>query len=209
MPSDSPPLLLVEGLARRFGTQEVVRDLNIALAPGERLALVGRNGAGKSTVLRCIAGVMDPSDGRVTIGGHIAGSRQARALTGGAMTHERAFYMRLTGRDNLDTFARLRGASPPVARAQVESLTTELELEGITPRRVDRCSTGMVQQLAFARALLGSPALLLLDEPTRSLDRDARKRLWAALDRRPGVAVVMASHHEDDVARCGRVIELG
>jgi ABC-type multidrug transport system ATPase subunit len=204
-----PPLLQVDRLSRRFGALEVVRDLDVVLQPGQRLALTGHNGAGKSTVLRCIAGVVSPTSGSITIAGHQAGSRAARALTGGAMTHERAFYMRLTARDNLETFARLRGLGPDDARRDVAALVDELELERIIERRMDRCSTGMIQQCAFARSLLGSPRLLLLDEPTRSLDSDARDRLWAAIDRRADVGLVIASHREDDIERCAEVIALG
>ena len=76
-------------------------------------------------------------------------------------------------------------------------------------RRLDSCSTGMLQQLAFARALLGEPELLLLDEPTRSLDVDAVDRLWAALAHRPAVAVLVATHRREDLDRCGRILDFG
>ena len=90
---------------------------------------------------------------------------------------------------------------------RVDELGDELELETILATRADRCSTGMIQQLAFARALLGEPRLLLLDEPTRSLDDEAIVRLWAALDRRD-VALLIATHHHEDAERCGSRLEL-
>ena len=90
----------------------------------------------------------------------------------------------------------------------VEALEEELELGAILAKRVDRCSTGMVQQLAFARALIGVPRILLLDEPTRSLDAEATERLWRAVEARPHLALLIATHREDDVARCQRRIDL-
>jgi ABC-type multidrug transport system ATPase subunit len=74
---------------------------------------------------------------------------------------------------------------------------------------MDRCSTGMLQQVSFARALLGNPRLLLLDEPTRSLDLDAVERLWTALDRRPETAVLIATHRPDDLDRCTSRLDVG
>ena len=92
--------------------------------------------------------------------------------------------------------------------AAVDALVEELELAEIAAERVDRCSTGMIQQLALARALVGDPELLLLDEPTRSLDEDAVQRLWAALDRRPQLALVVATHNDADVSRCHGRLDL-
>ncbi len=89
------------------------------------------------------------------------------------------------------------------------AIVDELELSGIAAERVERCSTGMVAQLTFARALLAAPALLLLDEPTRAMDAAASERFWQSLDRRPDVGVVLASHRPDDVARCTEVVDLG
>ncbi len=136
-------------------------------------------------------------------GGHDAAKRGV----GVSFSQERSFYLRLTGIQNLLTFARLR---LPVAEARtaVARVIGELELETSPSRRVDRCSTGMVQQLAIARALLGDPLLLLLDEPTRSLDEDAMARLWRAVDARPDCALVIATHRPEDIERCEHRVAL-
>src|ERR671934_2292224 len=173
-------MLVAEHLARSFGAHAVVRSLDLTVAPGARVALRGPNGSGKTTVLRCIAGTVMPSGGRISIGGHPAGTIEARRLVGVSLSQERSFYLRLTGHDNLLFFARLRYPSKRAALRRVQALEDELELVEIVRERVDHCSTGMTQQLAFARALLGEPRLLLLDEPTRSLDDVAIDRLWRA-----------------------------
>jgi ABC-type multidrug transport system ATPase subunit len=204
-----PHILTIEGLCRRFGAHEVVHSLDLTAEPGNRIALCGPNGSGKTTVLRCIAGTVTPTRGRTSVGGHPAGTIEARRLVGASFSQERSFYLRLSGHENLLFFARLRTDGKREAARQVEALEAELELAEITRERVDRCSTGMIQQLAFARALLGKPSLLLLDEPTRSLDDDALGRLWRALDRRrEGVALVIATHRSDDVERCDSRIDL-
>jgi ABC-2 type transport system ATP-binding protein len=201
-------LLRVEGLSREFRGHEVFAGLDLGLEPGERLAVTGANGSGKTTLLRCIAGSLTPTSGEIVVGRHAAGTREARALTGVSLAQERSFYLRLTGRANLRFFSRLRIASRRAAYAQVDALEEELALRDIGAERCDRCSTGMMQQLAFARALLGDPHLLLLDEPTRSLDEAATERLWGALDRRPLLAVLIATHREDDIRRCHSQLEL-
>ena len=194
--------LLIEGLGRRFRQREVLRGLDASLAPGERLALCGPNGSGKTTVIRCVAGTLTPTTGRIAVLGHPAGSRDARRLIGVSLSQERSFYLRLSGRDNLLFAAGVRGIGRKDAARQIARLDDELELGVILDERVDRCSTGMVQQLAFARALIGEPRLLLLDEPTRSLDTAAVERFWRAIDARPHVGVLIATHRDDDVARC-------
>jgi ABC-type multidrug transport system ATPase subunit len=195
-------VLSIESLNRRFGEREVVRSLSLAVEPGQRVALWGPNGSGKSTVLRCVAGTLTPSAGSVHVGGHEAGELAARRLVGASLSQERSFYLRLSGRTNLLFFARMRYDDRPEGARAVDALIEELEIADIAAQRVDRCSTGMVQQLALARALLGDPVVLLLDEPTRSLDADARHRLWGALDRRPKAAALIATHLDEDVELC-------
>ncbi|HEY3070899.1 MAG TPA: ABC transporter ATP-binding protein [Gaiellaceae bacterium] len=200
--STNGSILSIEGLNRRFGEREVVRSLDLALARGERMALQGANGSGKTTVLRCVAGTLTPTSGRVEVGGHPAGALEARRLIGASLSQERSFYLRLTGHANLLFFARLRYGSERESAARVGALEEELEIADIGRQRVDRCSSGMIQQLAIARALLGEPRLLLLDEPTRSLDVEARARLWGALDRRRDTAVLFATHLDEDLEHC-------
>ena len=204
-----PNVLRIEELGRRFGDHQVVHSLDLALELGERVALRGPNGSGKTTVLRCIAGTLTPTAGRIFVGGHPAGTLEARRLVGASFSQERSFYLRLLGHDNLVFFARLRLPDKREAERRVRALEEELELDDIVRERVDRCSTGMIQQLAFARALLGEPSLIMLDEATRSLDGDALERVWAALDRRrERVALVIATHRADDVERCESRIDL-
>jgi ABC-type multidrug transport system ATPase subunit len=152
---------------------------------------------------------LTPTGGTITVGGYRAGTIGAGRLIGASFSQERSFYLRLTGHDNLVFFARLRTTGKREAATLVADIEEELALAEIASERVDRCSTGMIQQLAFARALLGRPKLLLLDEPTRSLDEQAVERLWGALDRRTThAAVVLATHRPDDVDRCERRVDL-
>ncbi len=199
------PTLAVRELTRDFAGRRILGPLTVDAHPGERVALVGANGSGKSSFLRCVAGVLAPSSGTVSINGFAAGTRTAKALIGASLSQERSFYLRLSGEANLSIFAELRQAADR-ARADVRSVVSELGIAEIAAQRVDRCSTGMVQQLALARALLGQPALLLLDEPTRSLDAQAIERLWGALERRPDATLLIATHRTEDIERCDRSI---
>ncbi|MDQ3874494.1 MAG: ABC transporter ATP-binding protein [Actinomycetota bacterium] len=202
-------MIRARGLSRVFAGRDVIGSLDLDVDRGERVALRGPNGSGKTTALRCIAGTLRPSTGDVTVGAHRAGSVAARSLLGVSLAQERSFDLRLSGRANLLFFARLRLGSERAGRSAVDTLVDELELAGIAAQRVANSSTGMVQQLAFARALLGEPPAVLLDEPTRSLDEEARARLWDALDRRASLAVLLTTHSDEDAARCHQTIALG
>lgn len=201
-------MLVIRQLTRTFGKRAVVSSFDLTLEPEDRVALCGPNGSGKTTILRCIAGTVTPTAGAISVCGHGAGSLESRAAIGVSLSQERSFYLRLSGRDNLLFFARMRDLGRREAERRVQSLEEELELHAILAERVDRCSTGMVQQLSLARALLADPALLLLDEPARSLDADARQRMWRALGRRTSAAVLIATHLEEDIGHCDRRIDL-
>jgi ABC-type multidrug transport system ATPase subunit len=200
--------VLVRDLTRRFGSRTVLRGLSLSLPAGERLSVVWRNGAGKTTLLRCVAGSLMPSSGSVHVGGRPQSRPETRTQIGAMLPGDRSFALRLSGRENLRFSARLRLRGDRRAERAVEELAGELALHEVLERRVSACSTGMAQQLAFARALLGAPTVLVLDEPTRSLDDTATGWLWGALDRRPQLAVLIATHRAEDIARCSARLEL-
>jgi ABC-type multidrug transport system ATPase subunit len=209
VPGTPAAAVTLTALTRGFGSRTVLRELSLTVERGERVAVLGNNGAGKTTLLRCVAGSLLPSSGSVLVEGSAPSRHETRAQIGAVLPGERSFALRLSGRENLRFFAGLRIPVSRRAERAVAALSDELQLEAILERRVSACSTGMVQQLAFARALLGAPTVLLLDEPTRSLDDAAAERLWAALDRRPELAVLIATHRADDVTRCGAHLQLG
>lgn len=194
------------GAGRRFGTQVVFSGLDVDLSAGERLLLRGANGSGKTTLLRCLAGTLALSTGSVDIDGSPVGSRAAKAGIGVCLYPEQSLYLRLSGHDNLLLAARLR-MSPRLATDAVALVEEELGITEFAGAQARNYSSGMRARVVIARALLGQPLLLLLDEPTRSLDAEARQRLWAALNRR-SVACVIASHRDSDVDECHRAMTL-
>ena len=193
------PLLRGSGIARRFGRRTALAPLDFELEPGEAVALVGPNGAGKSTLLAVLAGALEPSAGRV---------ERDEGIRVGWVPQRPAHYGRLTPRENLELFARLER----VADAEADA-TRLLERFGLpddgTP--ADELSVGNRQRLDLALALLHDPDVLLLDEPTASLDPGQRARLWAEAERirSAGGAFAFATQNLDELERLGtRVLAL-
>lgn len=161
------------GLWRRAGGRtDVLRGVSLAIEPGDWYCLLGNNGAGKTTVIRIVAGLLRPSSGQVRVEGRDAGRDDARLrhLLGYALADERSFHWRLTTAENLEFFATLVGLSGRARTERVGDLLEKLDLGAQRRVRFGELSTGMKQRLAIARALLGRPRVMLMDEPTRSLD---------------------------------------
>jgi ABC-type multidrug transport system ATPase subunit len=201
--------LLVDRAGRDFGTRRVLDEISFTLAPGERLAVKGPNGSGKTTLIRCLAGSMFLTRGTIDILGAPAGSFQARRSVGASLSPERSFYPRLSVRQNLLFFSRLRHRDGAEAKRAVERIEEELELTAVSRARTDTCSSGTLQRVAVARGLLGDPPVLLLDEPTRSLDERSINLVWEAIDRRRHSTLVVATHTQYDADRCDRHLQLG
>lgn len=178
-------MIEVDGLVRTFpGRPEpALGPLSFSVREGEVIAVAGRNGSGKTTLLDVLSTLLAPSAGRVRVAG-LDVERDAHAVrrqVGYAMTGPRGLLGRLTGRANLEFFAALQpGVRDP--RARVREIVALLELAPFVDLQVRRCSDGMLQKLVVARALLGRPKVLLLDEPMRALDAVARRRLTDVID---------------------------
>src|SRR5690349_7930302 len=112
-------LLVVERLSREFRGRQVIGNFDLSLARGERVALCGPNGSGKTTILRCVLGTLRPTSGRISVDGHDAGSLKARKLIGAVLPQDRAFYLRLTGQVNLMFVAKVRGLGKREAARRV------------------------------------------------------------------------------------------
>jgi ABC-2 type transport system ATP-binding protein len=194
-------LLSVRGVARRYGRVVALAPTTLDVRAGEAVALIGPNGAGKSTLLAILAGALEPSEGEVTAGNH-SGPRV------GWVPQRPAHYARLTPRENLELFARLEEVDNPTETADRFVRFLELPDDG---RLTAHLSAGNQQRLNLALALLSQPEVLLLDEPTASLDPRQRRRLWDAASQvrdRDG-AVVFATQNLEEVERFAtRVIVL-
>ncbi len=187
------------GVARSFGAQVALERTDLEVWDGEALALVGPNGAGKSTLLSLLAGALDPSAGHV---------ERRRGVRVGWSPQRPGHYGRLSARENLELFAKLENEADPEAAAA--RLLEDFDLPPATAPSAN-LSVGNRQRLNLAVAQLGSPDVLLLDEPTASLDPDQRRRLWAraANLRERGGAVVFATQNIEEVERnAERVVAL-
>ena len=191
---------------------EALRDVSFDVHTGEIFGLIGRNGAGKTTLTKIVATLVQPTTGSVSVRGSdsVLQDEQVRQQIGLATAEERSFYWRLTGEQNLMFFARLHGLSDHTAKQRIEELFVRLELEEVARRRFGEMSTGNKQRLAVARAMLSNPPVLLLDEPTRSLDPLAAARMRELIrslaQRDPPVTILLTSHNLAEVETlCGRV----
>jgi ABC-2 type transport system ATP-binding protein len=203
-------------LVGRPPTSEIraLERVSLDIDSGEVFGVIGPNGAGKTTLLKILSTLILPSSGTARVNGSdlIRGADAVRRSVGIAAGEERGFYWRLTGMENLEFFAGLRGFAPREARRRAAHA---LELVDLLPRAgepVMRYTTGMRQRLSLARALLARPPILLLDEPTRSLDPGAAQTVQALVRRLSaddGVTIMIATHNlEEAEAVCSRVAVL-
>lgn len=180
-------------------------DFSLEVRPGEAVALLGANGAGKSTLLRILATLLLPTRGRAEVAGHdaVLDAAAVRRQIGYHAGSDLGFYARLTGRENLRFFARLNHLATPVITQRMAQLAAQFQLGEALDRQVRTLSSGTVQRLSLARALLHRPGVLLLDEPTRSLDAIAaaefRRFLKAEVLRGGDTSLLFASHTLSEV----------
>lgn len=197
--------IVVQGVTKRFRTVQALAGVDLTVAPGEIVALLGPNGAGKSTLMRVLATTVVPESGSVWVGGKdvLVDPAGARRSLGLALGDERSWYWRLSGRHNLEFFAALYGFRRRAAAERADDVLTSVGLDQAADRRFDGYSTGMRMRLSLARALLPDPPVMLLDEPTRSLDpvgAASFRDQVVELVRSRNVAVLYATHDLHEAA---------
>jgi ABC-2 type transport system ATP-binding protein len=185
-------VIVVEGLRVRFGRTVALDGIELTLEEGIT-GLFGPNGSGKSTLLRAVAGLVRPSHGQITFeGAPVSAAREAWRRLVGYAGHESGLYPNLTVSENLELFGRLYGSDP----ARPASLLSQLGLESRSRTPAGELSAGVKRRAAVARALVGEPRLLLLDEPYANLDDDSAALVTEALVtwRQPGRSALIATH---------------
>ena len=200
-------MLELRSLTRRFGAVTALDDVGFAVRPGVLTGFIGANGAGKTTAMRIVVGVLAPDAGEVLWQGRPAGPDQRRRF--GYMPEERGLYPRMTVLDQLVFFARLHGVPPGDAERRARDLLEELGLGPRAGEQLQKLSLGNQQRAQVAAALVHDPDLLVLDEPFSGLDPVAVDVMAALLRRRAaaGVPVLFSSHQLDLVERlCDDVV---
>ncbi|GGF72853.1 ABC transporter ATP-binding protein [Paracoccus acridae] len=198
--------LTISHLTKRFAGVEALRDVSLTVEPGQRVALLGHNGAGKSTMMKIILGLIPFDSGAVTVCGAAPGSAAARAQVA-YLPENAAFHPALTGEEQIRHYLSLRGERP----VQALELLARVGLADAAKRRIGTYSKGMRQRVGLAQALIGKPRLLVLDEPTSGLDPVSRRDFYALLDdlAAGGTAILLSSHALTEVeARTDRILIL-
>src|SRR5712691_9263250 len=194
-------MLEVRSLAKRYGDVLALTDLTVNVGEGSCLVLLGRNGAGKTTALRCMAGVLAPSAGTVWVDGIDAAIEPAavRARVG-LMPELPGLYERMSARAYLDYFGALYEMDQGVRKRRIDELLDLFELTDAGERWLGTFSKGMRQKVALIRATLHRPRLVLADEPTSALDPDSARRAWIYLKdlQRKGSALVICTHSMEE-----------
>lgn len=202
------PIIVAHDLTRRFGALTAVDSLNIAVEPGEIFGLVGPDGAGKTTTLRLLCGLLDPTQGSAAVAGHdVAHEVDAVKDQIGYMAQRFGLYVDLTVEENMVFYSDLFGLT---GRERTELMTRLLRMTRMEPfrhRAAGNLSGGMKQKLALMCTLLHHPRVLFLDEPTNGVDPVSRRDFWAILYRlvKDGLTVFVTTAYLDEAERCNRV----
>lgn len=202
-------LIKAAGLSKSFGNVWAVNNLSLHVPAGEIYGLVGPDGAGKTTTLRILCGVLRPDQGEAKIGKYnvTRQTEEARSLIG-YLPQRFSLYEELTVQENLRFFAEVRGLPSAEWRARCMEILSFVGLSEFTGRRAGHLSGGMKQKLGLAAALVHRPQVLLLDEPTTGVDPVTRQDFWQLIIRLVGeeeVAVLVSTPYMDEAARCSRV----
>ena len=213
--SEAGPVVECRAVHKRFGAVEALRGVDLCVAPGELVALIGSSGSGKSTLLHLLAALDTPTSGRILVHGHDPATLRAvnryRRLEVGIVFQLHNLLPHLSARANVEIAMFGTGRSVDERSTRATYLLDELELSHVADRTPTRLSGGERQRVAIARAIANEPVVLLADEPTGSLDPCATARVLDAIERlrvERGMTVVMATHDPAATERADRVVRI-
>lgn len=202
------PIIETRGLTRRFGNLTAVDSLDLAIDPGEIFGLVGPDGAGKTTTLRMLCSLLDPSEGSARVAGHdVVREPQSVRDRIGYMAQKFGLYLDLSVQENMNFYADLFGIMGTERASLAKQLLHMTRMEPFQDRLAGRLSGGMKQKLALMCTLLHRPQILFLDEPTNGVDPVSRRDFWAILYQllKDGITILMTTAYLDEAERCNRV----
>ena len=198
----------VDGLTKSFGTIEAVKGLSLRIGAGEIYGLVGPDGAGKTTTIRLLTGSMDPTSGDAFVGGHHT-VREAERIKEeiGYMAQRFGLYPDLTVAENIHFYADIYGVPRRGREERIEELLSFSNMKPFKKRLAGNLSGGMKQKLGLVCALIHTPKVLFLDEPTNGVDPVSRRDFWRILNelQKDGVTILVSTAYLDEAERCTRV----
>lgn len=203
----------VEHLARRFGDFKAVDDVSFHVERGEIFGYLGANGAGKSTTIRMLCGLLEPSGGRAIVAGADVGREPERVKRGiGYMSQKFSLYLDLTVEDNLEFFGGIYGApiwgrAGRALRARIDEVLERVGMSAHRRARTGELPGGLRQRLALGSALLHRPGIVFLDEPTAGVDPASRREFWSLIRSlaHEGTTVFVTTHYMDEAEYCARI----
>jgi len=193
------PILIVEKVVKKYGEKIVLKDISFSTEKGSIYSLLGPNGAGKTTLLSIIAGVLEPTSGRVLVKGMDPRESKIRRIIG-YCPQEPALYEELTGYENMMFYARIYDINEDFARKRINEMLQLVGLENESKRLVRKYSGGMKKRLSLAIALLPDPGILVLDEPTTGMDPSVRRVIWDLIVKlkKEGKTILLATHYMEE-----------
>jgi ABC-2 type transport system ATP-binding protein len=202
-------MIEIDGLTKHFGTIPAVAGVNLTVAKGEVLGFLGPNGAGKSTTMKMVTGYLVPTAGRVRICGHDVETDSIAARQAiGYLPEGAPAYADMTPRQFLTFIAEIRGFKGPAAKARIERVVAQTELDPVLDQPIDTLSKGFKRRVGLAQAILHDPPVLIMDEPTDGLDPNQKHAVRALLHAMaPDKAIIISTHLLEEVeAICTRAV---